>query len=707
MRKFLLSLGVALAVTALGEPVKVGDLYYEITGASTVKVMPDRSQGPNVGLYEGKISVPSTVTIGGKTYTVTELGKDAFRNCRQLTGVTLPNTIERIDSSCFAACEDLKSLVLPSSLRVIETAGVASNGITSLTINEGLDSVGDQGISLLKIDTLRLPASLRAFAPGAFSLNHKLTAIIVADGNLRYKSVDGVLYNKTGRTLYAFPCYKECYEGFRLPSSVRRIEAYACSYLGRLQKFIFNDVSEVELAPHAMEYCQQLRTIENADAIVSIGEEAMSGLSKLSFVQFGSSLKRIDANGLAFLGNELYNNKEGLPKQAEIVLNRCGNLRYIGENAFYRAAVEKIFIPTRCDTIAPGAFSNTPELKRINVTPDNKTYTSVNGCVYDKDLTTLFAVPGGCEQEMFQFPKGLRHIVPYAFKGCSNLRVALLPEGLLSIGKEAFNGSGLVRVEIPSTITSIPEACFGGTNLRSVTVPSSVTEMGGGVFNGCKYMVSAWLSDELTEVPVGTFYKCENLAEVNIPAKARVIRYNAFESCFALRKVVVPDSVRTIEAAAFACPISPYNVGRLDTVILGRNVSRIDWVAFGTQRNIRYIRSYNPVPPEASIEGVWTQQAHDNAMVEVPEGSLQAYKYAPIWEKFRNWREFDGVAGVMADNLEYRVAGMAIEFSGEGHVEVYTLSGVAVYSGPAVRVEVPARGIYIVRSGGRTAKVAV
>jgi len=83
--------------------------------------MPDVTGGPNTNSYKGAYNVPSTVVIDGKTYTVNEIGNGAFARCWDVTGVTLPPTIERIDSQAFASSKGIKTLTLPASLRVIES----------------------------------------------------------------------------------------------------------------------------------------------------------------------------------------------------------------------------------------------------------------------------------------------------------------------------------------------------------------------------------------------------------------------------------------------------------------------------------------------------------------------------------------------------------------------------------------------------------
>lgn len=161
MRKFLLTLSLVLAMTTLGKPVQVGNIFYEITGANTVKVMPDRSSSPTSNSYKGDIEIPSTVTIDGKTYTVNEIGTRAFSRCYNLTSLKMPNTIVRIDSSAINSCYKLTTLELSGSVRVIENMGISSLPLTKLTLNEGLDSLGYQAIAMLNSlpDTLNLPAS--------------------------------------------------------------------------------------------------------------------------------------------------------------------------------------------------------------------------------------------------------------------------------------------------------------------------------------------------------------------------------------------------------------------------------------------------------------------------------------------------------------------------------------------------------------------
>lgn len=127
----------------------------------------------------------------------------------------------------------------------------------------------------------------------------------------------------------------------------------------------------------------------------------------------------------------------------------------------------------------------------------------------------------------------------------------------------------------------------------------------------------------------------------------------------------------------------------------------------------------NAVPPVLEYSnGFYPQYAgcldyvnKDDCVLNVPVGSLEAYRTADVWKEFKNIQEkdFGGVDGVENDAVSVTAKGESIEISGAGNapVEVYNLSGQLVYSGMGTTVGGLARGIYIVRVSGRTFKVAL
>jgi hypothetical protein len=80
-----------------------------------------------------------------------------------------------------------------------------------------------------------------------------------------------------------------------------------------------------------------------------------------------------------------------------------------------------------------------------------------------------------------------------AFKNCKTLAGITIPNGVTSIGSEAFAGTSLTNVTIPNGVTSIGNWAFSGCNLTSVTIPNSVTTIG----------INAFMCENLTTVTIG------------------------------------------------------------------------------------------------------------------------------------------------------------------------------------------------------------
>ena len=65
--------------------------------------------------YEGAIVIPSSV-IG---YKVSQIGQGAFTCCRNMTSVSIPNSVTNIRRSAFNSCSGLTSITIPNSVTTI------------------------------------------------------------------------------------------------------------------------------------------------------------------------------------------------------------------------------------------------------------------------------------------------------------------------------------------------------------------------------------------------------------------------------------------------------------------------------------------------------------------------------------------------------------------------------------------------------------
>lgn len=133
--------------------------------------------------------------------------------------------------------------------------------------------------------------------------------------------------------------------------------------------------------------------------------------------------------------------------------------------------------------------------------------------------------------ETIKLPAGLTKLGTYALGGCTSLREAdlsactladlpvrlfqgdaaladvKLPSTLKSVGEGAFAGTtALKTVALPASVTSLGKNAFNASGLESVTIPASVTVVGDFAFSNCHSLTSAVLGNPKAELGRGIFY---------------------------------------------------------------------------------------------------------------------------------------------------------------------------------------------------------
>ena len=89
---------------------------------------------------------------------VTSIGNYAFRNCYDLTSITIPNSVTSIGARAFDCCSGLTSVTIPNSVTSIGSyAFYGCSGLTSITIPNNVTSIGSgafDGVDLLTVVSL-------------------------------------------------------------------------------------------------------------------------------------------------------------------------------------------------------------------------------------------------------------------------------------------------------------------------------------------------------------------------------------------------------------------------------------------------------------------------------------------------------------------------------------------------------------------------
>ena len=209
----------------------------------------------------------------------------------------------------------------------------------------------------------------------------------------------------------------------------------------------------------------------------------------------------------------------------------------------------EILIPTTYNglpvvSVEASAFLNNTAITSV-VLPDGITSigeNAFNGC---ESLTSV----------LFGKNSQLSSIGPGAFNYCYSLESITIPESVTNIGSDAFiycYGLRSVTFGENSQLTSIGDGAFNWCeSLESITIPASVTSIGEGAFCCCAKLTSITIPDGVKSIGNHAFAGCSALESITIPDSVLSIGYSAFEGCTALKNITIPDSVLSIGDNAF------------------------------------------------------------------------------------------------------------------------------------------------------------
>lgn len=189
--------------------------------------------------------------------------------------------------------------------------------------------------------------------------------------------------------------------------------------------------------------CGSLESVQLPENLKYIPETAFSS----------SGLKRIAIpQGIEYIGSSAFANNNAL---SEVILPE--GLQRIDGNAFgWSLSLTRMDIPASVTSIANGAFTGSPT--KLNVAAGNLNYCSdADGVLYSKDKTVLYHCP--VEADEYTVAATVTEIASTAFISNRSNHI-ILPEGLHTIGSQAFMYANITYINIPISVQAIAGNAF-------------------------------------------------------------------------------------------------------------------------------------------------------------------------------------------------------------------------------------------------------
>lgn len=499
------------------------------------------------------ISVPDGITmIEDRTFSgcsnltqvnlpdgITQIGKYAFANCVSLGNVDVPNTVQIIDVEAFSGCKNLNGIGIPFGVITISSrAFYGCTGMNTVILPNSISSIGSQafyGCSGLK--TVSIPDSVAVIEARAFGACTGLKSINVDENNPNYQSEVGSLFNKEHTTLLQVPGASE--GKYVVTSGIASIGEYAFDGCSNLTSVVISE-GVTRIGEGAFFKCSNLSSVTISDCVTTIESDAFAYCDSLPTIDIPESMTKID--GLAF------SDWTGL---THIIIPN--NITSIGYGAFsYCINLAEITIPESVIEIGDNAFVNCSNLLTINVDEDNTNYSSCDGALYDKGVTTLFQVPGGISGQ-FTIPDGVVGVYGNAFLNCNNLTVIEIPASVTDLSCDdwwSYIGSNFVTCTALMAIkVDEDNANYSSRDGILYNKDQSVLIQAPGAISG-----ECTIPDSVTDIRSGAFFKCNKLTGIVIPNSVLEIGADAFGNT-GLTSITIPESVTFVGQTAFShCP---------------------------------------------------------------------------------------------------------------------------------------------------------
>ena len=568
----------------------------------------------NIVINEGVTKISNSAFIGCSQLTdveiptsVTHIGSQAFRSCSRLRSVRLPKNVTYIDEYAFYQCDMLKKINIPSKVTYIgEGAFRGCSSLKTINIPKGIDTLYYfVFLDCSSLESILIPDSITDIRNSAFYNCNSLKNIYYMGDSAKWNSInigeDNELFaNATVHYNYKIISSGNCgKDGDNVTWNFDE-DTGTLTISGKGKMDVFYNESSVPWN----DYGEEIYHINIENGVCSIGGyntfHACINLESITIpytvIQINGAMSGMPENytirgytnsyaeKIARRGNILFESIGVMPKEPldsgecgenlTWTLDTYGDFSVSGTGAMYDYDIGWE------NKVLPPWYDYSAYIKSVNI-GDGVTHIGDYSFYYSNTSERITSL---------QLPTSLKSIGDYAFSFNCNLEVITFPEGLESIGTEAFRLCGIKEVSFPDTMREIKSYAFYLNNFKTIdlgngiqtigkyafssqysldgeeckleriTIPNSLINMDAafcwqydlqnvyideqnGNFKSVDGVIYSKDGKKLIFCPVGL----EKEGRVNVCKGTKMICERAFDGCTKITEIIIPEGVTTLK----------------------------------------------------------------------------------------------------------------------------------------------------------------
>ncbi len=626
------------------------------TGTDTVITVPDTFRGVAVSFLEGTFKDCGNITEITVPSGITKIGGETFAGCGSLVKVYLPSSVTSMGNKVFADCTSLTDITMPHSLNIHGSQMFYNcTALEEMTIPKGVSRIQPGTFyNCSNLKEISFTAKVKEVAENAFFGCDSLAAVHFNDTQEKWEQLS-ILDGNEALTNAVLYLSDNTFEYNILDDGTVAIR----KYLGTDTAVTVPSTIEgkkVSRLNGTFENCSAISKLTIPEGITSIGNDTFKGCSGLTALRIPFSVQKIGS--FAF---------KDCTSLAEITMPESLDIGVVNLSMFENCtALKEITVPKTL-VVWIRMFYNCKNLKRVTLSAGLGTIAGLafSGCTsleevhYDgthEDWEKLTISNGN---------EALTNATVYFNNGTFEYRA--LDDGTLEITK--YLGTD-TAVTIPDTIGSKKVSSLNGAfqncgAITEITISEGITSIQDHTFEGCSGLTALRIPSSVNHIGVMAFADCTSLAEITLPESLNGVGSQMFYNCTVLKEITIPKIVRTIQREMF------YNCTNLKKATFSTDLNKIDENAFFGCDSLAQVyyegtqEQWEKVEVSAGNDAILRAEVHlgDGSIWEKYEKEEEDYEYKPLGEDTIEITQYNGTGTKVA--IPAQIAGKKVTSIGE------------------------------------------